>query len=237
MDGYEEAAKIDRLVHKLRDKFPLEEQPLEWLKFCRTVRTTMDLMSEAGRDALDRSRAARLKRRPPRAPNESRKEGRLEDGVQCSNCGKEVDVLKAAGLPSAIMAHVVGDGEFLCMDCGLDDPRLRRKWLGKAEGQAMEDSVKDKALALMGIEIEDNGTYQKIIFGTPENPDFDVIAVMEERETVHGDKEWWPGYWTIRGDRDRAIRHVAHVAERCLGKSLAEIASSGAERTTKGDGR
>ncbi len=53
MDGYEEAAKVDQWVHKLQDKYDIKGQPREWLKFCRTVGTTMDLLLRVAMDELE----------------------------------------------------------------------------------------------------------------------------------------------------------------------------------------
>jgi len=50
-NGYAEAEKIERQINKLLEADPItKENALEWLKFARTIETTMTIIREHGRD-------------------------------------------------------------------------------------------------------------------------------------------------------------------------------------------
>ena len=52
MRGYEEADKIDSKVNSLLQKFPIEDNPMEWLKFSRTIETTMTIIKELAKEEI-----------------------------------------------------------------------------------------------------------------------------------------------------------------------------------------
>ena len=58
-DGYTEAQNIDRIIgQKLKDHTPSVDNCLEWLKFLRTVGTTINIIETECKDLLKRSRYA-----------------------------------------------------------------------------------------------------------------------------------------------------------------------------------
>lgn len=53
MIGYHEASKLDRLTNKLLENEPItKDNVLEWMKYARTVRTTMDIIMDECRQLL-----------------------------------------------------------------------------------------------------------------------------------------------------------------------------------------
>lgn len=44
--GYKEAAKVDSIINYLIKKYPIEENFFLWKVFCRTVRTSVDLIDD-----------------------------------------------------------------------------------------------------------------------------------------------------------------------------------------------
>ena len=54
MDGYKEAAKIDRLIEQLlEDNSITPDNALDWLRFTRTIKTGLDILEETAKFALD----------------------------------------------------------------------------------------------------------------------------------------------------------------------------------------
>ena len=53
MKGYEEAEVIDRQINKLVEKFPItRENAREWMIFCRTVSSTLDILNMEVKEQL-----------------------------------------------------------------------------------------------------------------------------------------------------------------------------------------
>lgn len=44
IDGYKEAAKIDKKINSLLEKYPIEENIMEWGKLARTIKTSMIIL-------------------------------------------------------------------------------------------------------------------------------------------------------------------------------------------------
>ena len=54
MDGYVEANRIDNEINKLFEENPLsEENALEWMRFARTVRSTLEIIEECAKNNID----------------------------------------------------------------------------------------------------------------------------------------------------------------------------------------
>jgi len=54
MNGYSEAAKIDGLIERLlEDNSITAENAREWLRFIRTIKTSLDILEETAKSALD----------------------------------------------------------------------------------------------------------------------------------------------------------------------------------------
>ena len=54
MNGYKEASTIDNEINKLLKENPLsEENALEWMRFTRTVRSTLEIIEECAKNKID----------------------------------------------------------------------------------------------------------------------------------------------------------------------------------------
>ena len=54
MDGYKEAAKIDGLIEQLlEDNFITPDNALDWLRFTRTIKTSLDILEETAKSVID----------------------------------------------------------------------------------------------------------------------------------------------------------------------------------------
>jgi len=55
MNGYEEAFTIEKLIGKLSEKNPISDpnNAIEWLKYTRTLSTTLLLLEENAKNTID----------------------------------------------------------------------------------------------------------------------------------------------------------------------------------------
>lgn len=90
------------------------------------------------------------------------------------------------------------------------------------------DKAERKALARIGVEIEEEPRYQNrqiVHFVEPESDKFDVLRKMNERMTTHGVAEHFPGYWILFGSREKTLRHLDKIVRKHFGMTLSEIGS------------
>ena len=55
-DGYDEARLIDEKIGDLIKKFPIEQNPIFWMTFSRTVRTFLKIIDAVIKDTMTKSR-------------------------------------------------------------------------------------------------------------------------------------------------------------------------------------
>ena len=51
MRPYDEARQIDEKISDLIEMFPIESCPKDWMLFCRTVRSTLDIIDKSANDS------------------------------------------------------------------------------------------------------------------------------------------------------------------------------------------
>ena len=52
MRPYDEARQIDEKISDLIEMFPIEKSPKEWMLFCRTVKSTLDIIDNSAKEKL-----------------------------------------------------------------------------------------------------------------------------------------------------------------------------------------
>ena len=52
MQGYKEASKLDKQIAELLEKYPVEENGMEWWHLTRTVKSTLEILEEKAKDVL-----------------------------------------------------------------------------------------------------------------------------------------------------------------------------------------
>lgn len=52
MEGYKEAEKLDKLINDLAKEHPIEGNERQWLKFTRTVESSLGILRASASEAL-----------------------------------------------------------------------------------------------------------------------------------------------------------------------------------------
>ena len=61
-DGYRYARAIDDYFNERLEKLSIESNPYFWLKVCRTVKTTLDLLEQIAHNEINNTREDKTKR-------------------------------------------------------------------------------------------------------------------------------------------------------------------------------